>query len=104
MNETNNQERTTLQSLCGRTVIRVGNNRVVKSGNIRSHEASTLHFIATNTTISVPKVHDIQWEDGKVVGIVMYYMPGKRLDEAWDTLDSDQKHSIASELLIAAKP
>ncbi|KAJ6048260.1 uncharacterized protein N7446_010943 [Penicillium canescens] len=28
----------------------------------------------------------------------MDYMPGKRLDEAWDTLDSDQKLSIASEL------
>jgi aminoglycoside phosphotransferase (APT) family kinase protein len=98
MNAMNDQERTTLHSLCGRTVIRVGNNLVVKSGNIRSHEAETLRFIATNTTIPVPKVHDIHWEDGKVVAIVMDYMPGKRLDEAWDTLDLDQKLSIASEL------
>ncbi|KAJ5691587.1 hypothetical protein N7488_012322 [Penicillium malachiteum] len=48
--------------------------------------------------IPVPKVHDIHFEDGKVVAIVMDYIPGKRLDEAWDTLDSDQKRSIASEL------
>jgi hypothetical protein len=97
MNSLNDEERTTLHSLCGRTVIRAGNNLVVKSGNLRSHEAQTLRFIATNTTIPVPKVHDIHWKDGKVVAIVMDYMPGKRLDEAWDTLDSDQKLSIASE-------
>jgi aminoglycoside phosphotransferase (APT) family kinase protein len=98
MNAMDDQERTTLHSFYGRTVIRVGNNLVVKSGNIRSHEAETLRFIATNTTIPVPKVHDVQWEDGKVVAIVMDYMPGERLDEAWDTLDVDQKLSIASEL------
>ncbi|KAJ5481848.1 hypothetical protein N7475_000660 [Penicillium sp. IBT 31633x] len=98
MDSLDNQERTTLHSLCGRTVIRVGDNLVVKSGNLRSHEAQTLRFIATNTTIPVPKIHDIHWEDGKVVAIVMDYMPGKRLDEAWDTLHSDQKLSIASEL------
>jgi aminoglycoside phosphotransferase (APT) family kinase protein len=98
MNSLDNQERTTLHELCGRTVIRVGNNLVVKSGHLRPHEAPTLRFIAAKTTIPVPKVHDIQWEDGKVVAIVMDYMPGKRLDEAWDTLDSDQKLCIASEL------
>jgi hypothetical protein len=69
-----------------------------ESGNLRSHEAQTLRFIATNTTIPVPKVYDIHWEDGKFVTIVIDYMRGKRLDEAWDTLDSDQKLSIASEL------
>ncbi|KAJ5143212.1 uncharacterized protein N7515_001999 [Penicillium bovifimosum] len=98
MNAMNDQEKTTLHSLGNRTVIRIGNDLVVKSGNLQSHEAQNLRFIATNTTIPVPKVHDIQWKDGKVVAIVMDYMPGKRLDEAWDTLDSDQKFSIASEL------
>jgi aminoglycoside phosphotransferase (APT) family kinase protein len=88
----------TLHSLCGRTIVRVSNNLVVKSGNLRSHEAETLRFIAANTTIPVPKVHDIHWQDGQLVSIVMDYMPGKRLDEAWDTLDADQKLSIADEL------
>lgn len=41
MNPMNDQERTTLHSLFGRTVIRVDNNLVVKSGNLRSHEAQT---------------------------------------------------------------
>lgn len=98
MNTANNQEGTTLHSLCGRTITRVNDSLVMKSGALRSHEAKTLRFIAANTTIPVPKVHDVHWEDGKVVAIVMDYMPGKRLDEAWDTLDSNQKLSIADEL------
>ncbi|KAJ5577142.1 hypothetical protein N7535_004068 [Penicillium sp. DV-2018c] len=73
MSATNDQEGTTLHSLCGRTVVRLGDNLVVNSGDIRSHEAQTLRFIAANTTIP-------------------------RLDEAWDTLDSNQKLSIADEL------
>lgn len=96
--DTTMDQKETLHSLFGRTIVRVGNNLVVKSGKIRSHEAQTLRFIATNTTIPVPKVHDVRWEDGQVVSIVMDYMPGKRLDEAWDTLDSNQKLSIADEL------
>ncbi|KAJ5811436.1 hypothetical protein N7474_007737 [Penicillium riverlandense] len=98
MNTTRNQEGTTIHSLCGRTITRLGNNPVVKSGDLRSHEAATLRCIAANTTIPVPKVHGIHWENGKVASFVMDYMPGKRLDEAWDTLDSNQKLSIADEL------
>lgn len=97
MDTTKNQETTTLYSLGKRKVIRSGN-LLVKSGRIRSQEAQTLRFIATNTTIPVPKVHDVHWEDGKVVAIVMDYMPGKSLEEVWDTLDSNQKLSIADEL------
>jgi hypothetical protein len=46
----------------------------------------------------VPKVHDIRWEDDQVVAIVMDYVPGKRLDEAWDTLYSGQKLAIADQI------
>ncbi|KAJ5343191.1 hypothetical protein MYU51_002479 [Penicillium brevicompactum] len=98
MTSTNDEEKTTLHSLGNRTVVRVGNNLVVKSGRIRPHEASTLRFIAAKTKIPVPKVHDVHWEDDKIVAIVMDYMPGQRLDDAWETLNPDQKLSIASEL------
>ncbi|KAJ5095076.1 hypothetical protein N7532_007367, partial [Penicillium argentinense] len=50
-----------------------------------AHEAPSLHFNAANTTISVFKAHNVQWEDGKVTTILMNYMPSKRLKEAWDT-------------------
>jgi aminoglycoside phosphotransferase (APT) family kinase protein len=98
MDATNHTEGEILHSLFGRTVVRVGEDLVVKSGNIRSHEAQTLRFIAENTTIPVPKVHDVRWEDSQVVAITMDYMPGKRLDEAWDSLDSNQRLSVANEL------
>lgn len=99
MEESKDQEETTLHSLSGRKVVRVGDNLAVKSGkNLRLHEAQTLQFIAENTTIPVPKVHDVQWGDGRVAAIVMDYMPGQRLDEVWDTFDADQKLSIAKEL------
>ena len=97
MDKIQDQEGTTLHSLGSRTITRY-NDLVVKSGALRSHEAQTLRFIARNTTIPVPKVHDIHCEDGKVVAIVMDYIPGKRLDEAWDALDYHQKLSIADEL------
>ncbi|KGO72176.1 Aminoglycoside phosphotransferase [Penicillium italicum] len=95
---TKDQEGTVLHSMYGRTVVRLGDNLVVKSGDIRPQEGDALRFIAANTTIPVPKVHDIRWENGKIVALVMDYMPGKRLDEVWDTLDSSQKLSIADEL------
>lgn len=92
------KEEITLHSLFHRKVVRV-DNLVVKSGpNLRIHEAQTLRFIAANTTIPVPKVHDLRWEDGNVTAIVMDYVPGKPLEEAWDTMDSNQKLSIAEEL------
>ncbi|CAI7642477.1 unnamed protein product [Penicillium bialowiezense] len=84
------QETTTLHAL--------GNRTVTRTGQLRPQEAQTLHFIAEKTTIPVPKVHDVHWEDDKVVAIVMDYMPGMRLDKAWNALDSNQKLSIASEL------
>jgi hypothetical protein len=100
MDKPHTQE-TILHSLGGRTVVRVDNGLVVKSGHIRPHEAETLRFIANNTTIPVRGVHDIRrgmTEDDQVVAIMMDYVPGKPLDEAWDTLDSDQKLAIADQL------
>ncbi|KAJ5106383.1 hypothetical protein N7456_003058 [Penicillium angulare] len=98
MSISKDQTGTTLHSLHGRTIVRVDNNLVIKSGDLKSQEAQTLRFIANNTTIPVPKVHDDHWEDGRLMSFTMDYMPGKRLDEAWETLDSDQKLSIANEL------
>lgn len=88
-----------LHSLFGRKVVRISEDRVVKSGpNLRAHEAPTLRYVAANTTIPVPRVHDVHWEDGRVTAIEMDYMPGKTLQEVWDTLDHNQKVSIADEL------
>ncbi|KAJ6012454.1 hypothetical protein N7522_002809, partial [Penicillium canescens] len=89
---------TILHSLGGRTVVRVDNGLVVKSGHIRPHEAETLRFIANNTMIPFMISAGRITEDDQVIAIMMDYVPGKRLDEAWDTLDSDQKLAIADQL------
>jgi aminoglycoside phosphotransferase (APT) family kinase protein len=79
--------------------VRISGNRVVKSGpNLRLHEAETLRFIAANTTIPVPKVHNVRWENGRITAITMDYIPGNRLDEAWDNMQPDQKLLVAREL------
>lgn len=70
----------------------------MKSGHLRPQEGETLRFIIANTTIHIPYIHDIRWEDGKVDALIMVYMPGKPLDKAWDTLSSSQKLSIANKL------
>ncbi|KAJ5740190.1 Aminoglycoside phosphotransferase [Penicillium malachiteum] len=98
MNQNFYEDPKIIHQLFDHTVTRVSENLVVKSGKLRSHEARTLCFITANTTIPVPKVHNVRWENDQAVAITMDYMPGKRLDQAWETLDSDQKLSIAKEL------
>lgn len=71
----------------------------MKSGpDLCAAEAETLCFISANTTIPVPKLRDVHWEDGKVTKIVMDFMPGKPLQEAWKGMDSTRKQRVAEEL------
>lgn len=86
-----------------RKVVRISEDLVVKKRTsdgptFEPHEISNLRSVAANTTIPVPKVHDVHWEDGKVAGMVMDYMPGKPLNKVWKTLTSDEKQSITDDL------
>lgn len=88
-----------IYNLHRRKIVRISEDLVVKKApDIPGHEASNLRYIAANTTIPVPEVHDVRWENSKVVGLVMDYMPGKCLDDIWNTLSADQKQSIAEQL------
>ncbi|KAJ5737076.1 uncharacterized protein N7483_002201 [Penicillium malachiteum] len=83
MNTTKDYPKTILHTLGGRKVVRIRKTLVVKSGDdLRVHKGPTLRFIKENTTIPVPDVHDIRWKDGKVVELVMDYIPGKQLNKA----------------------
>ncbi|KAJ5587983.1 uncharacterized protein N7459_003748 [Penicillium hispanicum] len=93
------EEGEVLYTFHGRKIVRISENLVVKKAqDLRIHEASNLRFVAEKTSIPVPKVHDVRWEDGVLVGIVMDYMPGKSLEDVWDTLSPDQKQSITQQL------
>lgn len=97
------EEGEVLHAWINRKVVRISEKLVVKKRttevvSLESYEVSNLRFVAASTTIPVPKVHDVRWEDGKVAGIVMDYMPGTPLDKVWKTLSSDEKQSIIEDL------
>lgn len=50
----------------------------MKSGDLKPHEAETLRFVAADTMIPVPKVHDVRWENGQAMSIVMDYIDAGR--------------------------
>lgn len=93
------QEGQILHSFLDRNIVRINEGLVRKSGpNIHVHEPLTLQFIAENTSIPVPKVHEICWEDGKAVAFVMDYIPGETLEHAWGSLKQQQKLAVARQL------
>lgn len=97
--EKNEEEGEFIYSSHGYRVFRISDNLVLQKGSSIQHTVVTnFRFIAENTTIPVPKVHDVQWENGKLTGIIMDYIPGTLLDEAWETLSSEQKDSIVEQL------
>lgn len=58
-----------------------------------------MQFIATNTSIPVPRVYETRFSGKRKSSyIVMDYMPGESLDEAWPKLTHDQRISICHEL------
>lgn len=88
-----------LYSLRSRKIVQISEDLVVKKADdLQIHEVSNFRFIASKTTIPVPKVHDVRWENDKIVGIVMDYMPGKLLEDVWETLSPEQKKSISEQL------
>ncbi|KAK2750248.1 hypothetical protein FQN55_002393 [Onygenales sp. PD_40] len=82
-------------------IIRLDEHRVLKSSITDSSETEAMQFIAANTTIPVPKVYATRWSDSpttKSSQIVMEYIPGESLDEAWGKLTHDQRMSICHTL------
>ncbi|KAL2370279.1 hypothetical protein RJZ57_005297 [Blastomyces gilchristii] len=59
-----------------------------------------MEFIATNTTIPVPKVYETRWSGNRtrLSQIVMEYIPGESLDTAWGKLTHDQRMSVCHQL------
>lgn len=93
------KEEGVIHSLGPRKITRQGQDKVVKSGRINLNEASALNFVAANTTIPVPKVHRVSAsDDGEHNEIVMDFIPGMTLEKAWESLDHNQKVSIAREV------
>ncbi|KAJ5878513.1 hypothetical protein N7455_001978 [Penicillium solitum] len=83
-----------------RKIIRVAENRLLKYGRSQNIEleAENMRYIAENTTIPIPHVHEIQIHDGGVKSILMDYIEGQTLQDAWSSMIPSQKISVAQEL------
>ncbi|PGH23624.1 hypothetical protein AJ80_02230 [Polytolypa hystricis UAMH7299] len=76
-------------------VMSLDEHRVLKSKEHSRQEADALQFVASNTTIPVPKVYDV---DDEGQNIVIEYMPGNPLDKVWIKLTHDQRDSVCHQL------
>lgn len=57
-----------------------------------------MRYISENTTIPIPQVHETQIHDGGVKSILMDYIEGQTLQDAWSSMIPPQKMSVAQEL------
>ncbi|KAJ5399313.1 hypothetical protein N7465_009802 [Penicillium sp. CMV-2018d] len=83
-----------------RKIMRVAKNRLLKYGHPQKIEleAENMRYVAENTTIPIPHVHEIQIHDGGVKSILMDYIEGQTLQDAWSSMIPSQKMSVAQEL------
>ncbi|KAL3955292.1 hypothetical protein ACCO45_010855 [Purpureocillium lilacinum] len=85
------------QDLTPRAAVRVSWHRVIK-GPCNPTEVEAMQYVASHTTIPVPRVYAVHTEPNDFIYIEMAYVPGEALDEAWADLSTDQKYSIFADL------
>ncbi|KDR68435.1 hypothetical protein GALMADRAFT_231403 [Galerina marginata CBS 339.88] len=82
-------------------VFLLDNTRLVKhsrlGGTVRLTEAIAMDYISKNTTIPVPRVHEVLGVDGSI-HIVQEYIDGDLLDNVWHKLTSDEQRSSMEQL------
>ncbi|KAI2615881.1 kinase-like protein [Hypoxylon sp. NC1633] len=81
-------------------VYKIDSRTVVKSSrDIRLAEAETMRFVRNNTTIPVPEVYNAyKDEESGHTRIIMEFVDGKELEEAWDAYSSQDKESVIAQL------
>lgn len=86
----------------GRKVARVGEHYVIKYGEAAEElevEAATMIFLRNTTCINLPKVYAVYRSDGHgAVVIVMEFIPGSNLLEAWRRLSAAHKRQVCQDL------
>ncbi|CAG8104885.1 unnamed protein product [Penicillium nalgiovense] len=83
-----------------RKIIRVAKDRLLKYGPSQDIEveAENMRYVSENTTIPIPHVHETRNHDGGLKSILMDYIEGQTLQDAWSNMIPSQKMSIAEEL------
>ncbi|KAI1171204.1 kinase-like protein [Nemania sp. FL0916] len=81
-------------------VYKVDSKTIVKSSErFRLSEAETMRFIRNNTSIPVPEVYNAyKDEESGHTRIIMEFIEGVQLEEAWDTYSAVEKESVIAQL------
>lgn len=89
-----------LAEVGGRKVVRVGEQYAVKYGDAAEEvEAATIIFLRQTTSINLPKVYAVYRSGVKdMLVVIMEYIPGSNLHEAWPMLSAAQKEKVCLEL------
>jgi aminoglycoside phosphotransferase (APT) family kinase protein len=89
-----------LYTFSGRQVLLLNDGKVAKLGrNIKLHETNNMNFVRKHTSIPVPEVFDeYDTTDGRHC-IIMSYIPGTPLQEAWPNMLDESKSSIVEQLI-----
>jgi hypothetical protein len=81
-------------------VYKIDSKTIVKSSEItRLAEAETMRFVRNNTSIPVPEVYNAyKDEESGHTRIIMEFVEGIELEEAWDTYSAAEKESVIAQL------
>ncbi|GBE86968.1 kinase-like domain-containing protein [Sparassis latifolia] len=88
----------TLSHQGGATVQLYNGQLIYKFGHrVKENEFHAMKLVSEHTSIPVPRVTD--WAQFNKTGfLVMSFIPGKPLSESWDSMPSQSRHSIVSQL------
>ncbi|KAH8693852.1 kinase-like domain-containing protein [Talaromyces proteolyticus] len=91
-----------LDSIIDRQVVLQSDDRIRKS--VRTHlsdlksEKEILEIVRANTSIPVPQVYDY-YKSAEFEHLILERLPGVTLEEAWPTLEAQEKTRIADEVV-----
>eukprot|EP00172_Hildenbrandia_rubra_P002099 Plantae.Rhodophyta-Hildenbrandia_rubra.ctg2758.p1 GENE.Plantae.Rhodophyta-Hildenbrandia_rubra.ctg2758~~Plantae.Rhodophyta-Hildenbrandia_rubra.ctg2758.p1 ORF type:complete len:290 (-),score=20.79 Plantae.Rhodophyta-Hildenbrandia_rubra.ctg2758:241-1110(-) len=92
----------------GRKLVRISEGTVLKSGrDVFASEAANMKFVAANTTIKVPCVHQVLTVSDKksIYGATSYivrdYIQGTCLSECWSELEEDVQQEVCRQVMDA---
>lgn len=80
----------------GPSTVRVSLHRVIK-GPCDPPEVEAMQYVASHTTIPVPRIYAIHTKNGFIY-IEMAYIQGSTLDCAWGGLSTDQRDTIIADI------
>ncbi|KAF5021319.1 hypothetical protein F66182_6641 [Fusarium sp. NRRL 66182] len=80
----------------GSSAVRVSWHRIIK-GPCNPPEVEAMQYVASHTTIPVPKIYAVHRENG-LIYIEMAHVKGDCLDSAWKRISTDEKDSIFADI------